>query len=225
VLLSKILRIDVDHPATRKNYGVPSDNPFVNQAGAAPETWAWGLRNPWRFRFDRETGQLWEGDVGEDNWEEINLITKGGNYGWSIREGFHEFKPAKAGDAATYIDPVLKYAHNPYLAQSSPFSTHSTGACIIGGYGVSGEEISLNARDVYLWRLHCGNDLGNALREWEGDRKCQVAGAAKEYRRFRAGRRRGNLYAVGKRRAHLGNRAGGEGEGRDAVGMSLDDLR
>ena len=151
-LLGKIMRIDVDHPAAGKNYGIPSDNPFVNQPGALPEIWTWGMRNPWRFSFDRQTGQLWEGDVGEDNWEEINLITKGGNYGWSVREGFHEFNPehVATNGMTNYIDPVLEYAHNTYLAKESPFPNHSPGACITGGYVYRGKKYpSLNGVYIY----------------------------------------------------------------------------
>ena len=149
VMLGKMMRIDVDHPAEGKSYGIPADNPFVNKPGALPEIWVWGLRNPWRFSFDRETGLLWEGDVGEDNWEEVNLLTKGGNYGWSVREGFHEFKTAPPG-GGPYVDPVLEYAHNRYLAQQSLFPTHSLGACIIGGYVYRGKKYP-SLQGVYIY--------------------------------------------------------------------------
>ena len=149
VMLGKMMRIDVDHVSPGKNYSVPADNPFVHAPGALPEIWAWGLRNPWRFCFDSKTGLLWEGDVGEDNWEEVNLITKGGNYGWSIREGFHEFKPMPAG-GGPYIDPVIEYAHNYYLARESTFTNHSTGACITGGFVYRGKKYpSLNGVYIY----------------------------------------------------------------------------
>lgn len=111
-LLGSILRIDVDHPEGDKNYGIPSDNPFVKTPGARPEIYAFGLRNPWRLAFDRQTGDLWMGDVGQELWEEINVITKGGNYGWSSREGTNSFgnRPVVAG-ISDPIDPVWQYDH------------------------------------------------------------------------------------------------------------------
>jgi putative heme-binding domain-containing protein len=86
-LLSKILRIDVDHADRDMAYSVPKDNPFVDLQGARPEVWAFGFRNPWRMSFDRKAGQLWVGDVGWELWESVHRVEKGGNYGWSIVEG------------------------------------------------------------------------------------------------------------------------------------------
>ena len=109
-VLGKILRIDVDHKDEGKKYAIPKDNPWVGQADAAPEAFAMGIRNTWRMSFDRKTGTLWQADVGQDLWEEINIITKGGNYGWNLREGLHKFKDGSDAKPEL-IEPVWEYHH------------------------------------------------------------------------------------------------------------------
>jgi quinoprotein glucose dehydrogenase len=112
-LLGKILRIDVDHHDQGKAYAVPKDNPFVNDKNAKPEIYAYGLRNVWGMHFDPETKMLWAADVGQDLWEEIDIIRKGGNYGWNLREGFHEFPPGrKPANETGLIDPIWDYHHD-----------------------------------------------------------------------------------------------------------------
>lgn len=108
-LLGSILRIDVDSQDPGLEYAVPEDNPFVGQRNARGEIWAYGLRNVWRLAFDRETGQLWAGDVGQDRFEEIDVIERGGNYGWNIREGFHDFDPNTRHKPVDLIEPVVEY--------------------------------------------------------------------------------------------------------------------
>ncbi len=111
--LAKILRIDVDHQDPGKQYAVPKDNPFAGQDGGVQgEVWAYGLRNPWRIAFDRQTGTLWCSDVGQDLWEEIDIITKGGNYGWRLREGVHRFGPSGSDPRSDLIEPIWEYHHD-----------------------------------------------------------------------------------------------------------------
>ncbi len=112
VLYGKILRIDVDHKDQGKSYAIPKDNPFVNTKGARGEIWAYGIRNVWRMSFDRKTGQLWAADVGQNLYEEIDLIRKGGNYGWNRREALHPFGVKGVGVNKNMIDPIWEYHHD-----------------------------------------------------------------------------------------------------------------
>ncbi|CAN5158529.1 hypothetical protein BH11PLA2_BH11PLA2_49800 [soil metagenome] len=126
--LGKMLRIDVDHKADGKNYSVPADNPYLKTADALPEIYAYGLRNPWRFSFDRKTGQLWLADVGQGLFEEINHITAGGNYGWSVREGLHPFGKKGTDVRKDLVDPIWEYSHD-------------VGKSITGGHVYRGKQI------------------------------------------------------------------------------------
>jgi len=138
--LGKMLRIDVDSGTP---YGIPSDNPFVNTPGAQPEIYAYGLRNPWRFSFDRGgTHQGFVADVGQNLWEELDLLRKGGNYGWRILEGNHLFDPTVA--AALNVNvlaldyPIFEYGHGPI------------GISIIGGFVYRGTNYpALNGQYVF----------------------------------------------------------------------------
>lgn len=110
--LGKVLRIDVDHKVNGKNYAIPKDNPFVSRQGALPEVWAYGLRNVWRMAFDRKTGKLWAGEVGQNLFEEINILTAGGNFGWSIRESLHPFGAKGVDVRKDLIEPLWEYHHD-----------------------------------------------------------------------------------------------------------------
>jgi glucose/arabinose dehydrogenase len=109
--LGKVLRIDVDHQDPGKEYAVPADNPFVGQDGMLPEIWAYGLRNPWRFAFAPD-GRLIVADVGQDRWEEVDLVVKGANLGWNTREGKHCFEPEKNCPTAGMTDPIWEIGHS-----------------------------------------------------------------------------------------------------------------
>jgi glucose/arabinose dehydrogenase len=111
-LNSKVLRIDVDRPADGKNYSVPKDNPFVGVEGARPETWCFGMRNPWRMTYDKASGQLWVGQNGQDLWEQAYLIEKGKNYGWSAYEGSHPFYVDRLNKSVPLSPPTVEHPHS-----------------------------------------------------------------------------------------------------------------
>ncbi|MEM8487925.1 MAG: PQQ-dependent sugar dehydrogenase [Bacteroidota bacterium] len=128
-LLGAILRIDVDNPQGGLPYGIPADNPFAGQGDQfKEEIYAYGLRNPWRFSFDVVTGDLWVGDVGQNELEEVDLVVNGGNYGWKIREGDRCFEPADNCPTDNLIDPVVTYGR-------------SSGGSITGGYVYRGSTL------------------------------------------------------------------------------------
>jgi len=142
-LLGKMLRIDVDKRAEGKAYGIPTDNPFMGRQKAAPEIWAYGLRNPWRFSFDPVTGLLYAGDVGQNDREEIDILQKGKNYGWNIMEG-------------TICTPGINPNCNKMgLEQPILDYPRSEGTVVIGGYVYRGSLIP-NLCGVYLYA-----DYGN----------------------------------------------------------------
>jgi glucose/arabinose dehydrogenase len=138
VVMGKMLRIDVNgNNSANGQYGIPADNPFVGTAGAVPEIYAYGFRNPYKFSFDGPTGKLVEGDVGQNQVEEVNLVTKGGNFGWAIKEGTFLFNrtgpnigtvnPVNSpGSPAGLIDPVLEYDHNAGTAVVGGFVYHGS---------------------------------------------------------------------------------------------------
>ena len=121
-LLGSILRIDVNKQENGKKYGIPSDNPFAkNNNGYREEIYAYGLRNPWRFSFDSDNGQLWTGDVGQNAYEEIDIIEKGGNYGWNTMEGNHCFEPRDGCNRSGLKMPVHEYGRSEGLSVTGGF--------------------------------------------------------------------------------------------------------
>lgn len=148
-LLGKILRIDVDNASGNLAYSIPRDNPFVGREGVRPEIWSYGWRNPWRFSFDRQTGDMWVGDVGQNAWEEVHFEAKGkggGNYGWRCREGNHDFRAGECGNKPL-IDAVLEYPHND-----------SGGCSITGGYRYRGQAIAA-LRGAYIYGDYCSGRI------------------------------------------------------------------
>lgn len=152
-LLGKLLRIDVE--STPGQVRIPPSNPFANTAGARGEIWAYGLRNPWRFSFDRATGDLWIGDVGQDNYEEIDLQAAsspgGENYGWNRTEGMHCYR---AGCSTTgLVAPVFEYSHT------------SAACSITGGFRYRGA-LSSGLRGTYIYGDYCNGRIWGL--EWNG---------------------------------------------------------
>lgn len=158
-LLGKILRIDPRRQPSGAPYRIPSSNPFVGRPGR-DEIWSYGLRNPWRFSFDRATGALWIGDVGEDRWEEINFSPpsvrgRGANFGWSCFEGLAVYGPYRSCQTGNYVFPTHVYRHR------------DGGACsVTGGYVLRDTEI-VSLSGSYLYGDYCTGAL-HALRRKNG---------------------------------------------------------
>lgn len=136
-LLATMIRIDVDHPDEGRAYSIPADNPFVGVPGARGEIWALGFRNPWRLSFDPPTGDLWLGDIGQDAWEMIYLVRRGGNYGWAVMEGGHPFQPQRQRGPGEAVLPVVE-------------QPHSEARSIVGGIVYRGERFP-ELRGQYLY--------------------------------------------------------------------------
>jgi len=157
VLNGSILRIDVDKRDGDLEYGIPADNPFVGKEGCRGEIYASGMRNPWGLSFDQD-GHLWCADVGQQKWEEVNLIVKGGNYGWSLREGKDAFDKALgvSAETAKFVDPIHQYGR-------------ADGISITGGFVYQGEAIpALKGAYVFgdwgsgtIWAIRCDPQKGD----------------------------------------------------------------
>jgi glucose/arabinose dehydrogenase len=157
VLLGKILRIDPTQPAGGKQYGIPPGNPFADGQGGAPEVWAYGLRNPWRFTFDPRNDDLWIADVGQGQWEEIDLLPAasggggGANLGWNEMEGSHSFQGGSNPDGG--VLPIFEYDHGQGCS--------ITGGVIYRGTGVPG------LAGAYLFTDYCNGTI-RAVRAQDG---------------------------------------------------------
>lgn len=159
-LLGKLLRLDVD---SQFPYATPPTNPFVGTAGARPEVWALGLRNPWRFSFDRLTGDLFVGDVGQGSWEEVDFASAssggGQNYGWRRMEGTHCFNPATACNNGALTLPILEYNHG---------ENDSVGCAIVGGYRYRGTGIP-QLSGMYVYSDFCSGRIWGAIPDSAGN--------------------------------------------------------
>lgn len=139
-LLAKVLRIDVDHPDAERTYSIPPDNPFVGTSGVREETWAYGLRNPWRMTADPKTGQIWVGNNGQDMWEQAYLLQRGANYGWSVYEGSHPFYLNRTPGPTPLVPPTVEHPHSESRSLTGGVVYHGrqlqelSGAYIYGDY-------------------------------------------------------------------------------------------
>jgi glucose/arabinose dehydrogenase len=156
-LLGKILRIDPANPSGGQEYGIPADNPFADGEGGRPEVWLYGVRNPWRFSFDRANGDLWIGDVGQNEWEEIDQLPaaagggRGANLGWNEMEATHPYEGGSNPDGG--VLPVFEYSHDEGCSV--------TGGVIYRGSAIPGLE------GAYLFSDYCQGDV-RALRVRDG---------------------------------------------------------
>jgi glucose/arabinose dehydrogenase len=159
VLLGKILRIDVDHGGGSRHYSSPTTNPFVGRAGRN-EIWSYGLRNPWRFSFDRVTGDIWIGDVGQNRYEEIDRGKRtttatrngrGANYGWRVMEGNHCYRPSSGCNRSGKVRPISEYSH-------------ASGRCsVVGGYVYRGT-MSPGLAGRYVFGDFCAGQIRSLSR-------------------------------------------------------------
>ncbi|HET8838108.1 MAG TPA: PQQ-dependent sugar dehydrogenase [Flavobacteriaceae bacterium] len=152
VLLGKLLRLDIDNPSGGNNYGIPPDNPFLGNANAMDEIWAYGLRNPWRFSFDEVAGNIWIGDVGQGNVEEINcepIAAAGLNYGWRCYEGSQEYDTSGCPQQSALTFPFAEYSS----------ATGSGNCSITGGYVYRGD-IYTDILGLYFFADYCSGLIG-----------------------------------------------------------------
>ena len=183
LLFGKMLRVDVDRCDAGLAYGIPTDNPFRGRPDARPEIWAYGLREPWRFSFDRVTGDLWVADLGQERGDEIDLVRRGDNYGWNAYEGFELFSKAHRQESATYAPPVFA-------------SRRKHGSALMGGQVYRGDKRS-SFYGVYIfgdhqskriWGLTKANGSLQAIRQLATAPQAITAFATDE---------QGGLYVVG----------------------------
>jgi putative heme-binding domain-containing protein len=183
LLLGKILRIDVDQPRADAAYSIPADNPFVGRSDARPEIWAYGFRNPWRFSFDRGTGDLWAADVGQDRVEEVDIVRRGENYGWNVFEGFEPFSNQYKKEGRTFVMPVFAYRRK-------------YGNSITGGYVYRGDKKS-SFYGVYLCGDYTSKRIFGITQENRILKKARQIGTATQGLVSFSEDAAGNIYVLG----------------------------
>lgn len=154
LLLGKLMRIDVDHQEAGNPYAIPKDNPFVGQADARPEIWAYGVRNPWRFSFDRINGDLWMADIGQDRVDEVDIVHRGENYGWNVYEAYEPFSNQYRKEGRTFTMPVFAYRRK-------------FGVSITGGFVYRGDKSS-SFYGVYIFGDYVSKTLFGLTQEKGG---------------------------------------------------------
>ena len=196
-LLGTVLRIDTEQAEENAPYGIPADNPFVGKTGARGEIWAYGLRNPWRFSFDMETGDLWVGDVGQNALEEVDIVHPGANYGWNVMEGSRCFRSPSC-NANEFQSPVTEYGRD-------------LGCSITGGYVYRGQRIPA-LEGAYLYADFCsGSHMGSSPRRRDCHGTGGAGAGALRNILVRGGRQRRDIRARVRRRGlhpHRGARRG-----------------
>ena len=139
VLHAKLLRIDVNQTSEKKPYSIPADNPFVDNPDFAPETYAYGFRNPWRIDVDEVTGQIWVGNNGQDLWEQVYFVEKGANYGWSVVEGSRPFYPNREAGPTPISKPALEHSHAESRSLTGGLVYHGEALPMLKGHYVYGD--------------------------------------------------------------------------------------
>jgi glucose/arabinose dehydrogenase len=183
LLLGKMIRIDVDRRDEGREYAIPRDNPFRGRAEARPEIWALGFREPWRFSFDRETGDLWVGDVGQDRVEEVAIVRRGENHGWNAFEGFEPFSNKYRREGERYVAPVFAYKRQ-------------YGNSITGGYVYRGDKAS-SFYGVYVCGDYTSRLIFGVTQKDRGLQTVRIIGKSPESLASFAQDAQGNLYVVG----------------------------
>jgi len=174
-LLAVMLRLDVDRPTADRPYSIPADNPYVDVAGARPEIWAYGFRNPWRMAYDWQSNQLWVGQNGQDLWEQVYLVRRGENYGWSVQEGSQPFYPLRSRGKEPIVNPAAEHHHSEFRSL--------TGGVVYRGSNLAGLDGSFVYGDYSTGRIWSIRHDGRQVTENReiADTTLQITGFAQNH--------------------------------------------